>query len=165
MSTREHCVVTDRRCPRGVAASWRCPIHTPSSQSSSGIGVPGRRIRCHWAYRALPRSGPFFRPAPVRPAIPQPSLFSAGTGSLTNPKPTGNAAPFPSASPTPKPSYAASRSYRSKATKIRGRVFIYARLGRYGDEAEREMMIQYGIGYVTSDDLPRGTACRHSRLT
>ena len=30
--------------------------------------------------------------------------------------------------------------YRSRATKIRGRIYIYASLGRYGPEVEAEMM-------------------------
>jgi hypothetical protein len=46
--------------------------------------------------------------------------------------------------------------YRSGPTKIRGRILIYASLGRYSAEAEAEMMSQYGINDVTCDDLPRG---------
>src|SRR5262245_24384393 len=46
--------------------------------------------------------------------------------------------------------------YRTKATKIRGRIYIYASLGRYDEESEAEMMKQYGIDDVTCDALPRG---------
>lgn len=46
--------------------------------------------------------------------------------------------------------------YRSKATKIRGRIYIYASLGRYPEDDEAEMMKNYGIKDVSCDDLPRG---------
>lgn len=46
--------------------------------------------------------------------------------------------------------------FRSKATKIRGRIYIYASLGRYSDEDEADMMADYGITDVTCDELPRG---------
>jgi hypothetical protein len=46
--------------------------------------------------------------------------------------------------------------YRSGPTKIRGRVFIYASLGRYSAKAEAEMMADYGIEDVACDELPRG---------
>jgi len=46
--------------------------------------------------------------------------------------------------------------YRSAATKIRGRIFIYASLRRYGKVDEKDMMAQYGIKDVACDDLPRG---------
>lgn len=46
--------------------------------------------------------------------------------------------------------------YRSAATKIRGRIFIYASLGRYSAEDEAEMMADYGIDDVSCDELPRG---------
>jgi hypothetical protein len=46
--------------------------------------------------------------------------------------------------------------YRSRPTKIRGRVFIYACLGRYPVEDEAEMMKEYGIKDVACDGLPRG---------
>lgn len=46
--------------------------------------------------------------------------------------------------------------YRSGPTKIRGRIFIYAGLGRYSAEVEAEMMHEYGIDDVECDDLPRG---------
>lgn len=46
--------------------------------------------------------------------------------------------------------------YRSAPTKIRGRVFIYASLGRYSAKAEAEMMADYGIRDVTCDQLRRG---------
>jgi hypothetical protein len=46
--------------------------------------------------------------------------------------------------------------YRSGPTKIRGRVFIYASLGRYSAQDEADMMADYGIKDVTCDDLPRG---------
>lgn len=46
--------------------------------------------------------------------------------------------------------------YRSKATKIRGRILIYASLGRYSAKDESEMMADYGIKDVTCDELSRG---------
>ena len=46
--------------------------------------------------------------------------------------------------------------YRNMLTKIRGRVQIYASLGRYPAEVEAEMLEEYGIEDVTCDDLPRG---------
>lgn len=46
--------------------------------------------------------------------------------------------------------------YRSGPTKIRGRILIYASLGRYSAKAETEMMADYGIRDVTCDELPRG---------
>jgi hypothetical protein len=46
--------------------------------------------------------------------------------------------------------------YRTKATKIRGRVFIYACLGRYRARDEAGMMAAYGIEDMPCDDLPRG---------
>jgi hypothetical protein len=46
--------------------------------------------------------------------------------------------------------------YRSGPTKVRGRVLIYAGLGRYSVADEAEMMAEYGIRDVACDDLPRG---------
>lgn len=46
--------------------------------------------------------------------------------------------------------------YRNMATKIRGRVQVYASLGRYSDELEAEMLEEYRIKDVSCDDLPRG---------
>lgn len=46
--------------------------------------------------------------------------------------------------------------YRSRPTKIRGRILIYASLGRYSEDEEAEMMEDYGIDDVACDDLPRG---------
>jgi len=46
--------------------------------------------------------------------------------------------------------------YRSAPTKIRGRIFIYASLGRYPVEDEAEMMDEYGIDDIACDQLPRG---------
>jgi hypothetical protein len=46
--------------------------------------------------------------------------------------------------------------YRSAPTKIRGRVFIYASLGRYSAKDESEMMANYGIKDVACNDLARG---------
>lgn len=46
--------------------------------------------------------------------------------------------------------------YRSTATRIRGRIYIYAGLGRYSAEDEADMMAEYGINDVSCDDLPRG---------
>jgi hypothetical protein len=46
--------------------------------------------------------------------------------------------------------------YRSGPTKIRGRILIYASLGRYSAADEAQMMKEYGIKDVACDDLPRG---------
>jgi hypothetical protein len=46
--------------------------------------------------------------------------------------------------------------YRSGPTKIRGRILIYASLGRYSAEVESKMMAQYRIKDVTCHDLRRG---------
>ena len=46
--------------------------------------------------------------------------------------------------------------YRSGPTYIRGRILIYATLGRYGEEAESEMLQEFGITDVEADDLPKG---------
>ena len=46
--------------------------------------------------------------------------------------------------------------YRSRTTKIRGRIYIYASLGRYSNEEEADMMAEYGIDDLACDDLPRG---------
>ena len=46
--------------------------------------------------------------------------------------------------------------YRSRPTKVRGRIYIYASLGRYSADEEAEMMEMYGIEDVDVDDLPRG---------
>lgn len=46
--------------------------------------------------------------------------------------------------------------YRSAATKIRERIFIYAGLGRYSDDEEAKLMAKYGITDMACDDLPRG---------
>jgi hypothetical protein len=46
--------------------------------------------------------------------------------------------------------------YRPGPTRVRGRVLIYAGLGRYSAADEAEMMAQYGIRGVDCDDLPRG---------
>ena|GEM_PF-1158379 len=46
--------------------------------------------------------------------------------------------------------------YRSGPTKIRGRILIYASLGRYSAKDESAMMADYGIGDVGCGDLPRG---------
>src|SRR5262249_43513590 len=46
--------------------------------------------------------------------------------------------------------------YRSAPTHIRGRILIYAALGRYPEAEEVEMMQGYGIKDVTCDDLARG---------
>lgn len=46
--------------------------------------------------------------------------------------------------------------FRSRPTKIRGRVQIYASLGRYSPAEEAEMLEGYGIEGVSCDDLPRG---------
>jgi hypothetical protein len=46
--------------------------------------------------------------------------------------------------------------YRSRATRIRGRIFIYASLGRYSNADEADMLADYGMEDVNADDLPRG---------
>lgn len=46
--------------------------------------------------------------------------------------------------------------YRSGPTRIRGRIFIYASLGRYPKDEEAELMADYEIGDIACDDLPRG---------
>ena len=46
--------------------------------------------------------------------------------------------------------------YRSRPTKIRGRIQIYASLWRYSADEESEMLADYRIKNVSSDDLPRG---------
>jgi hypothetical protein len=46
--------------------------------------------------------------------------------------------------------------YRSAATKIRGRIYIYASLGRYDEDDEAEMIAQYGIDDANCYDLTRG---------
>ena len=46
--------------------------------------------------------------------------------------------------------------YRNAPTRIRGRIYIYAALGRYSAAKEAEMMTQYGISDVSCDNLPRG---------
>lgn len=46
--------------------------------------------------------------------------------------------------------------YRSAPTKIRGRILIYASLGRYSAKDEAKMMADYRIKDMACDDLPRG---------
>jgi hypothetical protein len=46
--------------------------------------------------------------------------------------------------------------YRSSRTSIRGRILIYASLGRYDAATEAEMMLEYGIDGLARDSLPRG---------
>ena len=46
--------------------------------------------------------------------------------------------------------------FRSRPTHVRGRVHIYASLGRYPDDEEAEMQEMYGIEDVACEDLPRG---------
>jgi len=46
--------------------------------------------------------------------------------------------------------------FRSGPTNVRGRIHIYASLGRYPDDEEAEMLEMYGIDDVACDDLPRG---------
>ena len=46
--------------------------------------------------------------------------------------------------------------YRSGPTRIRGRILIYASLGRYSREDEAEMTAEYGIAGVTCNEMPRG---------
>ena len=51
--------------------------------------------------------------------------------------------------------------YRSRATRIRGRVYIYASLGRYSSVEEAEMLEEYGIDDVDIEDLPRGVGFQY----
>ena len=46
--------------------------------------------------------------------------------------------------------------FRSRLTNVRGRICIYAGLGRYSRGDEAEMMAEYGIDDVDCDNLPRG---------
>lgn len=46
--------------------------------------------------------------------------------------------------------------FRTGPTKTRGRIHIYASLGRYSAEDEAELMEAYRIEDVSCDDLPRG---------
>lgn len=46
--------------------------------------------------------------------------------------------------------------FRSRLTNMRGRIYIYAALGRYKPEKEAEMMEMYRIEDVACDELPRG---------
>jgi ASCH domain len=46
--------------------------------------------------------------------------------------------------------------YRSRSTNVRGRIYIYASLGRYSKKDELEMLEDYDITDINSDDLPRG---------
>ena len=46
--------------------------------------------------------------------------------------------------------------YRSRRTKVRGKIYIYAALGRYTPEQEAKMMAKYKIKDMACDDLPRG---------
>jgi hypothetical protein len=46
--------------------------------------------------------------------------------------------------------------YRSRPTKVRGRIYIYASLGRYKPDEEKTMLEGYGMDDVDPDDLPRG---------
>lgn len=42
--------------------------------------------------------------------------------------------------------------YRTRPTKVRGKIYIYASLGRYSAAAEAAMMAEYGIDDVACDD-------------
>lgn len=46
--------------------------------------------------------------------------------------------------------------YRSRGTKVCGRIWICASEGRYAQDVEEEMMAEYGITDVSCDDLLRG---------
>lgn len=46
--------------------------------------------------------------------------------------------------------------YRSRPTKIRGRILIYASKTRYTPAEERRLMKMYGFDFDEIDDLPRG---------
>jgi hypothetical protein len=46
--------------------------------------------------------------------------------------------------------------FRSRLTNMRGRIYIYASLGRYHVEEEAKMLEMYDIGDMKADDLPRG---------
>jgi ATP-dependent Lhr-like helicase len=51
---------------------------------------------------------------------------------------------------------AKTEEYRSGPTKIRGRILIYASLGRADAEEEADLMDQYDMSEMKCDDLPRG---------
>jgi hypothetical protein len=46
--------------------------------------------------------------------------------------------------------------FRSGPTNIRGRILLYASLGRYSDEDEQEMLLELGMNEVDLESLPRG---------
>lgn len=46
--------------------------------------------------------------------------------------------------------------YRSRPTKIREVICIYAALGHYSSKEESKMMREYGIKNISCDGLPRG---------
>jgi hypothetical protein len=46
--------------------------------------------------------------------------------------------------------------FRSRPTNVRGRVYVYATLGRFPGDQEAELLERHGIDDVTCDDLPRG---------
>ena len=46
--------------------------------------------------------------------------------------------------------------FRSQPTGIRERIYIYASLGRDGEHGETDMLRQYRISGVRTNDLPRG---------
>ena len=46
--------------------------------------------------------------------------------------------------------------YRSGATTVRGRIYIYASLERLDPEEEADWLGEYDINDVSSDELPRG---------
>jgi hypothetical protein len=45
--------------------------------------------------------------------------------------------------------------YRTRATKVRGRILIYAAKGRYAQKQESSMLDEYKLD-IDADDLPRG---------
>lgn len=46
--------------------------------------------------------------------------------------------------------------FRSAPTKIRGRIYVYASLGRYPKGEEEQMLEDYGMDDAICDELPRG---------
>ena len=46
--------------------------------------------------------------------------------------------------------------FRSRPTNVRGRVYVYATIGRFSGGQEAELLERHGIDDVICDDLPRG---------
>ena len=46
--------------------------------------------------------------------------------------------------------------FRSRGTKVRGRIYIYAALGRYHPDDEADLLEEFGMDDVDIETLPRG---------